>query len=202
MENILEEKLDRLYQECLDELKSLGIDIKNMKDNIGEIDIKISKRNNKRYGCCKQEEPDQNYKHIERKGYKKIIKYEKFKKHHIEISRWVLDLDEDIIKNTIMHEIIHCFPYCNNHGEKFKSYSKIINDTLGYKISRVGNSKEDYKRSGIEQETMEERYNYKIICTSCGQEFYRKRLKKDLTKKYRCGICNGKLDCVDLCRKM
>ena len=28
------------------------------------------------------------------------------------------------IKNTIMHEIIHCFPYCNNHGSEFKKYAK------------------------------------------------------------------------------
>lgn len=200
MEECIEDKLNRLYKECINDLKLLGIDITKMNDDIGKIDIKIAKRNNKRYGCCKQEEPDENYKHIERKGYKRIIKYEKFNKHHIEISRWVMDLDKKIIKDTIMHEIIHCFPYCNNHGEKFKSYAKIINNSLGYNISRVGNSIEDYKKSGIEKEKIEERYNYKITCTECGQEFYRKRIKKDLIKKYRCGICNGKLTIVDLCR--
>lgn len=146
MEECIEDKLNRLYKECINDLKLIGIDITKMNDDIGKIDIKIAKRNNKRYGCCKQEEPDENYKHIERKGYKRIIKYEKFNKHHIEISRWVMDLDKKIIKDTIMHEIIHCFPYCNNHGEKFKSYAKIINNSLGYNISRVGNSIEDYKK--------------------------------------------------------
>lgn len=201
MEDILEEKLNRLYKECINDLKSIGLDIKAKKCDVGEIDIGISKRNNKRYGCCRQEEPDLNYKHTEKKGYKRIIKYEKFNKHHIEISRWVLELDDNIIKNTIIHEIIHCFPYCNNHGEKFKEYANIINNNLGYKISRVGNKEEDYKRSGIKINMPEEDFNYKIICTKCGQEFYRKRLKRNLIKKYRCGICNGKLISVELCHK-
>ena len=198
----MENKLSNLFNECVNELKNIGLDINDKKNNIGEIDIKISKRNNKRYGCCKQEEPDQNYKHIERRNYRKIIRYEKFNKHHIEISRWVLDLNDSIIKNTIMHEIIHCFPYCNNHGEKFKEYAKFINNNLGYSISRLGNREEDYKKSGINVKTVENSYNYKLICTKCGQEFYRKRLKKDFIKKYRCGKCKGKLLLVDLCKKI
>ncbi len=48
-----------------------------------------------------------------------------------------MELDEEIIKNTIMHELIHCMPYCNNHGKKFKEYAKYINKNLGYDISRV-----------------------------------------------------------------
>lgn len=199
MENILEVKLKRIYNQCLDDLKYLEIDVLNRKEDFGEIDINISKRNNKRYGCCKQEEPDLNYKHIEKKGYRKIIKYEKFNKHHIEISKWVLELKDDIIKDTIMHEIIHCFPYCNNHGEKFKKYATIINQSLGYNISRVGNREEDCIKSGIDNIKNKEEFNYKITCSKCGQEFYRKRLKKDLIKKYRCGICNGKLEIVDIC---
>lgn len=197
----MEDKLNRLYTECIKDLKSLGIDITDPKYDIGEIDITLAKRNNKRYGCCKQENPDLNYKHIERNGYKRIIKYEKFNKHHIEISKWVLELNDNLIKDTIMHEIIHCFPYCNNHGEKFKAYAKIINDSLGYNIARVGNKEADYKKSGIERKAEENEYNYKIVCTKCGQEFYRKRLKRDLIKKYRCGKCNGKLSFVEICHK-
>ena len=131
----MEEKLYKLYQECLNELKSIGIDIKNK--NIGDIQIQISRRNNKRYGACKQEEPDKSTMYIEKIGRRKVIKYLKYKKHTIEISKWVMELDERIIKNTIMHEIIHCFPYCNNHGKQFKQYAKYINQNLGYDISRV-----------------------------------------------------------------
>ena len=44
MEDILEEKLNRLYKECINDLKSIGIDIKDVKYDVGEIDIGISKR--------------------------------------------------------------------------------------------------------------------------------------------------------------
>jgi len=132
----MEEKLNNLYLECAKELRTIGIDVIDNK-KIGEIDIKLSKRNNKRYGVCKQENPDKSTKYIEKLNSRKIIKYLKYNNHHIEISPWVMELNEDIIKNTIMHEIIHCFPNCSNHGDEFKKYAKYINAKLGYDISRV-----------------------------------------------------------------
>lgn len=184
----MEEKLQKLYEECLEELKSIGIDALN--GNNGTIEIKISKRNNKRYGSCKQEQPDKHTKYYEKIGNKRYIKYGKFNKHTIEISRWVIDLQDSIIKNTIIHEMIHCFPYCNNHGKEFKKYAKLINDTLGYNISRIGNKKEDYEKSGKEyNENI--KYKYTIICKKCGQTFNRQRINKNLIYKYRCGICGG-----------
>lgn len=188
----MEEKLKRIYDECVKELKSIGMDILNSVQ-IGTIDISVSKRNNKRYGCCKQEEPDIKTKYIEKIGNKRIIRYAKFNKHHIEISPWLLKLDESIIKNTIIHEIIHCLPNCNNHGEEFKRYAKYINNKLGYNISRVGNKKEDYIKSNVEYEE-NEKYNYHIKCTNCGQSFFRKRLNKNYIRRYRCGKCGSKFE--------
>lgn len=120
----MEEKLKRLYKECLEELKSISIEVDE--SQIGKIDIDISKRKNKRYGCCKQEEP------VKTTAYRKgrNIYYRKYNKHHIEISKWLMDLNDEIIKNTIIHEIIHCFPNCNNHGKQFKSYANIVNEKL------------------------------------------------------------------------
>lgn len=132
----MEEKLEKLYLETIGELRSVGIDINNTK-TFGSIEIKISKRNNKRYGACKQKDPDSKTMYIEKIKRKKYIKYGKFNTHIIEISPWVMDLEDKIIKNTIIHELIHCMPYCNDHGEKFKEYAKYINQNLGYNISRV-----------------------------------------------------------------
>ena len=185
----MEEKVQELYKECIKELNSIGIDI--LKPEIGEINICISKRNAKRYGCCKQEEPDKSTKYYEKIGRKKFVRYAIYKKHTIEISKWVMDLDEKIIKNTIMHEIIHCFPYCNNHGNEFKKYAKHINEKLGYDVSRLGNKKEDYKKSNKEYKE-EIKFKYKIVCEKCEQTFYRQRLIKNLTRKYRCGKCGGR----------
>jgi len=185
----MEEKLTKLYNECIEELNLIGIDLKDA----GKIDISISKRKAKRYGCCKQEKPDKKYMVIERKGYKKIIKYEKYNIHHIEISKWVMQLDNKIIKNTIIHELIHCIPFCNNHGKEFKKYARYINQKLGYDIKRAGNPKVDFEKSNIPYSEKEEEYKYKIICKNCGQEIYRKRFNKKLITRYRCGKCGGRL---------
>ena len=78
----MEEKLKKLYNECLNELKSIGINLDEKE--IGKIDISFAKRKTKRYGCCKQEEPDKSTAYRE----KRIIHYRKYNKHHIEISKW------------------------------------------------------------------------------------------------------------------
>ncbi len=191
----MEQKLNELFLECVDELNRIGIDILNVKQ-YGEITISFAKRNNKRYGCCKQEEPDKNYRFVSKIGRRRIIRYERFNKHHIEISKWVMELDETIIKNTIMHELIHCMPYCNNHGEIFKKYANLINSEYGYDISRVGNKKNDFEKSNVEFNE-EVKYNYKIICNGCKQEFFRQRLSKNFKAKYRCGKCGGKFEVIE-----
>ena len=184
----MQEELERLFNECIIELQSIGLDL-NPK-NVGVISISLSKRNNKRYGCCKQEEPDKNYKVVKKIGRRKYIRYEKFNKHSIEISKWVLSLNEQIIKNTIMHEIIHCFPFCNNHGKQFKAYANFINKKLGYDISRVGNKEMDYEKSNIEY--VAPKHKYIIKCEKCEKQFFRDRISKDFFRKYRC-VCGGKL---------
>ena len=190
----MEDKLNRLFLECINELNRIGIDILN-ENQYGKIDILISKRNNKRYGCCKQEEPDKNYKTINKIRRRKIIKYEKFNKHHIEISKWVMELEDDIIKNTLMHELIHCIPYCNNHGTEFKKYAELLNTNYGYDISRLGDKKKDFEKSNIEYKETKN-YKYKVICKSCKQEFYRQRLNRNFTRKYRCAKCGGRFEII------
>lgn len=182
----MEEKLKELYVECINELKTIDIGEKLY----GNINITLSKRKNKRYGCCKQENPLKESKYIEKIGKRKFLRYKIYQNHIIEISKWVMQLDDKIIKNTIMHEIIHCFPDCNNHGKEFKKYAKIINEKLGYTISRLGNRENDYKKSNLEYKN-EEKFKYKIECDICGQTFFRKRLKKNFEKIYKCGNCRG-----------
>jgi len=186
---MMEQKLNKLYEECIIELNKIGINI--IRPEVGKITISISRRSKKRYGCCKQENPDKNTRYYQKIGRKKYIKYARYKKHNIEISNWVMELEDEIIKNTIMHEIIHCLPFCNNHGAEFKKNAKYINEKLGYNISRVGNPKEDYKKSNIKYDETK-KYKYKIICKDCNQKFYRQRLMKSLIQKYRCGKCGGK----------
>ena len=192
----MKEKLTKLYNECIEELKSIGINMEDSKKN-GKITINIAKRKAKRYGCCKQSKPVITCYHIEYKNHRRRKVYDVFLKHDIEISKWVLDLNDDIIKNTIMHELIHCLPYCNNHGKEFKKYAEYINQKLGYKIQRLGNKEKDYENSNIKFEDKEITYKYKIKCKNCGFIFYRQRLKKNFIRDYRCGKCKGKLEIIE-----
>ena len=84
-------------------------------------------------------------------------------------------------------------PYCNNHGKIFKQYARLVNEKLGYNISRLGNKEADYKKSNLLFEEKKVNYKYKIICTKCGQVYFRQRYKKNMIKLYRCGICKGML---------
>lgn len=197
----MEEKLKKLYNECIQELKAINIDIMDQ-SKYGEIEIKLAKRNSKRYGCCKQSEPDKKYYHFVKRGYKRTKVYDKFQKHQIEIGKWVMELDDKIIKNTIMHEIIHCMPNCNNHRKEFKTYANYINENLGYTIQRLGNKEEDYKNSHIEYKENEIKYKYKIKCKECGLIYYRQRLKKNFFRDYRCGKCKGKFELIEDCREI
>lgn len=188
----MKSKLNRLFEEAKKELCSIGIDF-NKKEIFGEINIEIAKRKCKRYGCCKQEDPNPKTAYfVKRRKY-----YRQYFKHTIEISSWLMDLNDEIIKNTIIHELIHCIPDCNNHGKKFKEYAKFINEKLGYNISRLGNKKNDFKKSNLEYNNENiNKYKYKVVCTECQFVYYRMRLAKNFVKKYRCGKCRGilKLD--------
>lgn len=185
----MEQELQYLFYECKKELNQIGINVDNKE--VGDISISLAKRSYKRYGCCKQENPIKSTKYIEKIGRNRYIKYRQYEKHNIEISKWVMELNSNIIKSTIMHEIIHCFPNCSNHGEGFKKYAKYINYKLGYNISRLGDKKQDLIDSNIPTE--KEKFNYKIECTNCGYKFFRKRLNCNFSKKYICGKCGGKL---------
>lgn len=189
-------KLEMIYKLCINEMKSIGIDFGNSME-YGEISILLAKRKSQSYGICKHLDPDLTTKYIE-KGKLKVRKY---KRHEIYISKWVMELDDEIISNTIIHELIHCIPGCNNHGVNFKKIATYINDNTSYSIQRTGNIEEDYKKSNKEYVKIEKKkqeYKYKIVCTNCKKEFFRVRVDKKKFKKYRCAYCLGKFKIEDL----
>lgn len=184
------EKINILFEQVKKEFISIHIPL----EIAGKIEIAIAKRKCKRYGCCKQSKPDERTKRIRKYKQKIYTEYGVYQEHQIEISKWVLEMKEEIIKNTIAHELIHCLPYCNNHGENFKKYASYINQELGYSIERTGNKKEDYAKSNLPY--IEQTFKYKIQCMNCKQTYQRNRLAKNFSKKYKCGICGGKLKII------
>ena len=186
---IKEEKLERLYNHCIAELNQINLDLREY--GINKIKLEIKKGRNSTYGMCVKAEPDKSTQYYER-GKKKYLIYQK---HTIQISDWVLDLKDEIIKNTIMHEIIHCFPGAGNHGKVFKKLAQVVNYELGYNISRVGNKKRDFTQSGINYDKFQsqERYKYILECLNCHEQFKRKRFNIKHIDKYLCPFCKSKL---------
>lgn len=107
-----------------------------------------------------------------------------FGRNVISISRYLTD--EQDIRNTVAHELIHA---CGVHGHKehFKEYAEKLKrygfDVLG-----------EIKDKTLIQEVRNTK-NYVIKCTHC--EFKTTRRKRMKIEKYRCPRCKSKLTMED-----
>lgn len=104
----------------------------------------------------------------------------------------------EVLKNTLIHEILHTCEGCHNHGKLWKSYADKMNALYGYHISRLANQEEitacmeagTYKPK---PRRAQEPTRYIIECMGCGQTIKRSR-ESDFVRfpsMYRCGICGG-----------
>lgn len=159
--------IDNLLEEVIKEAQELNIPVPI---NISKK-VYINPRPKRRYGCCKT---------IDRK-------------HHIEISKFVLEADEHIVKSVLAHEVLHTCEGCNNHGDRWKEYALRMNERYGYKIKRASTFAEMGISSPIE-EARDSNIKYIIKCENCGKEYPRQRYTCVMKKinAYRCQ-CGGKL---------
>lgn len=162
---MLNEKLMRLVKECENELKSISLDTKLNKRITYEVNYKAKKRLGQ---CC----------------------YNGLDYVTINISSWLLESfsDKDV-KNTIMHEIIHTFDDCNNHGSEWQRYANMVNRCLGYNIKRLCNINELCKRNDIDIDTFNNRYKYEITCKTCGRVFHTYKMSAWTKTCYKSGNC-------------
>lgn len=101
------------------------------------------------------------------------------------------EVDDQAVKDTIVHELLHTIPGCFKHTGKWKQYANTINHLLPqYEIKR-GSS---YEEKGLEDTRPEPKYRYVLKCLQCGAEI--KRQKKSAAvehpEHYRCQ-CGGRL---------
>jgi predicted SprT family Zn-dependent metalloprotease len=88
------------------------------------------------------------------------------------------DFPEEI-ENTLLHEMIHL--KVKGHGPEFKKeINRII--SLGGKVKRFSKRRATKKR-----------INWIYKCKKCSKQYERNR-KITTLKRYRCGICKGKLE--------
>lgn len=163
-----------VYNDCLNEIKACGI----VPGNI--IDVTINTRAKKRWGRCTFTNGS----------------------YRIEISDRLLQDDVDIkaTKNTMAHEILHTVNGCMNHGANWQAVADKMNRKYPniYNIKRTTSCEE----KGIEAigRCRNETPKYALVCKECGHRNIFKRASKAVQNfdRYRCGICGGRLDLLNL----
>lgn len=153
--------LDQLMAQLHQELKDLGIPVSNKIDPAPRINTRAKRR----LGCCIYNE----------KGY------------FIEVSARVLE-DPALLRQTLIHELLHTCPGCRNHGPQWKAWAQRVQEALGYQIQRT------VPVEGEARPLRHEEVKYVLECQSCKARIPRMRLSKAVKTpwRYRCP-CGGKL---------
>jgi len=163
--------LQKLFRECVLEMKSINMDISN---NIGSITV--NRRLTRALGRC----------------LKKYTSYGV--SFNIDINPCMIEdgVEVKATKNVIMHELLHTCPGCYNHGSEWKYRAKIVNRKLGYNISTTEDTS-TLESSGVKLTTRE--YKYALVCEKCGKQYKKKRWCEALRNpsRYKCGVCEGRL---------
>ncbi len=169
---MVRQNLNTILKQVIKETQELKIPVSN---NISE-EVIINSRPKKRFGCCRKRE----------------------NKFIIEISEFVLNCDEKIIRQILAHEILHTCRDCYDHGVVWKKYADMMNKAYGYNIKRTF-SFEDAGIGEYKPNVSTATIRYIIKCKKCGKEYPRQRAGKITrnVKNYRCR-CGGKLEVTDL----
>ena len=111
-------------------------------------------------------------------------------RYWIEVSDRVLG-DGALLRQTLVHELLHTCPGCRDHGAEWKRYAGYVNGKLGTDIQCT------VKLEGAYKPLRHEEVKYILRCQCCGKEFHRMRMCKLVRApwRYRCP-CGGKLERV------
>ena len=109
------------------------------------------------------------------------------KTNYIGINKKLIE-DNFEIEKTMVHELIHTIPGCNNHGPNFKRYAGLINRHYPkYNVSTY------YTPDSDETENIADtkKPKYVVICETCGTKtyFYRKCKTLDIISRCTCKKC-------------
>ena len=175
--------LYKYSEECIDEMKSMGVEVSNLPNIIWTV----SSRAKSRYGQCYM------------RSKSKCV---------IDISKFLLDEsitpNEDALKNTIIHELLHALYPNDGHKGRWKNMADHITKASNgkYIIKRCTS----YQEKGIDIEKLIVQHpkrsmpKYNIKCTNCGASYLRIKRTKIVKRPdlYKCGVCNGDLKVIEL----
>lgn len=84
-------------------------------------------------------------------------------------------MEDQTLKDTIVHELLHTVPGCLDHKGKWEMYAELVNRRLPqYTIKRTAS----WEEKGIMIDRGEPVYRYILQCSNCGAEFPRERKSK------------------------
>lgn len=159
MATMTENKANKLFKSTINEIKDLiPLELNKIESNIKIANYKTA------LGKCRRSSL--------------------LNRYTIYLSKYLLECDEKLIKETIIHELIHTLKGCFNHGYNFIRYANFIKSKTGYNIV-IKNSNPQFGQK-IQKK-------YKITCLDCGKVFYRHRLDKYAKMGYYKHACGGKL---------
>lgn len=155
-------ELNSLMSRLWQQLRGLGIPVSKKLDPA----VRVNTRARRRLGCCY---------------------YYPGEACAVEVSVRILQ-DPDLLRTTLVHELLHTCPGCRDHGLRWKSYATIANKALGLDIQRTVRLEEE------SQPLRHEEVKYILECQSCGARIERMRMSKAVKSpwRYRCR-CGGKL---------
>lgn len=127
--------------------------------------------------------------------WKDCYAYATYRTYSIQISRYYLRADENSVKATIIHELVHLCDqaYNDGHGAKFRAVCRKFNKTYpGYNINHYGSQLSGSHEFSLEREAFKEApllYKYRVSCPECGRVWYHKRLCDSVKRaeNYTCG---------------
>ena len=170
----------KIFEECCTELRRINMDIS---DNIK--DVKVNGRLSRALGRC-----------CARRDWRRMED-----EYTIEINPCMLadDVEMHIVKNTMIHELLHTCPNCMNHGPEWTSRAGRVNRMLGYNVKRLAEVS-GLEAAGVKLSRPD--WKYAIVCNECGRVVEkRNRWSKTLENigNYRHGGgCGGHLHVMEI----
>lgn len=173
----LQEKLERVFAECIDEMDAIDIPYGNI------VKVEVNFRAERRWGQCRKRGTE----------------------YTININADLLgnEASEKGLRETIIHEILHTCPNCMCHTGEWKRLAELVSDCYPYDITRtasaedVGMSAEYIERKREERIERKMNAKYRFHCAGCGVKITRNRESR-FTKHwewYRCSKCGGNIVC-------
>ncbi len=101
--------------------------------------------------------------------------------------------NEECVRNTLAHELVHTCDGCFNHGKQFKRVGYWVKRKMGIDVNTYGTAEEALK-SGLRDHQINSA-KYIVGCPTCNQRWYKQRMCKvvEYPQFFSCAKCRTPL---------